>query len=115
MRKLVTVSVPQEKLGVLDALKTVARREAGPKGFSQTAVKAWSDYVQAHAEGNPQLKILSYLPNTEKGPLRVLCWNHLAGATSDGKIYCRKHGGTWILGVTCYSCKNNELRKKKEP
>jgi hypothetical protein len=112
LRKLVTFSVIPEDLDTLTSFKTIAKREAGSKGFSQTVIKAMKEYNERHDEGNPQLKIASYLPTAQKSPIKVLCWSNLAGATSDGKVYCRLGGGGWIQGIACYSCRNNQLRKK---
>lgn len=105
---------------VLEKFLEIAKREGGSRGRSRVFVKAMAEYNLRHEEGNPQLKIATYLPNAEKSPMRVLCWS-LAGATTEGKVYCRKAGqsvrtagGAWIPGVRCYSCKDNQLRKKKD-
>jgi len=111
MRKLVTVSIPQEKLDVLRKFRKIAQREAGPKGFSCTAVKAWAEYIQRHEEGNPQLKITTYMDASAPSPVRVLC-RFLSGAASEGRVHCTRLGG-WVQGVKCYPCKHNQLRKKE--
>ena len=113
VRLIRTFSVAPDKLSIYSKFSEIAKREAGSRGFSEVLLKAMKEYNQRHEEGNPQLKIASYLPNAEKSPLRVLCWASLAGATNDGKVYCRKHGGAWIPGIRCYSCPDNELRKQK--
>jgi len=97
---------------LLNGLKEIANRDGW--SFSKLTYEALLEYLEKHGEGNPQLKIASYLPNAQKSPMRVLCWSGLAGATSDGQVYCRKHGGIWIQGIRCYACPNNELRKKGE-
>jgi hypothetical protein len=112
----VSFSVRPDDAPVLEKFFEIAKREEGNRGRSHVFVKAMTEYNQRHEEGNPQLKIASYLPDAEKSPLRVLCYSYMAGATNDGKVYCRKYGGCWIPGIRCYSCKFNTLRKnKKEP
>jgi hypothetical protein len=69
-------------------------------------------YGEVHGKGNPQLVMETFTNADAPSPVRVLCWSNLAGVTNEGKVYCRKHGGTWIQGVKCYSCPNNQLRKK---
>jgi len=81
--------------------------------LSHLGEKAVIEYVRRHNLGNPQLHLTTYMDPLAPSPMRVLCWSSLAGATSDGQIYCRKHGG-WIQGIRCYSCPNNQLRKKKK-
>lgn len=111
---ITSFSFSPEDIPIIEDFKKIVRREAGARSFSRVLVKAIGEYNKRHCEGNPQLKIASYLPDAKKSPMRVLCWSGLAGATSDGKIYCRKQGGLWIQGIRCYSCPNNQLRKKKE-
>ena len=91
--------------------REIARREAASRGFSKVLMNAVKEYNRRHGEGNPQLKIATYLDSAVSSPMRVLCWLHFAGATSDGKIYCRL-SQAWIQGLRCYTCRNNELRKR---
>ena len=112
IRLQITFSFPPQDFETLKIFKEIAKREAGFKGFSKTLVKAIKEYIEKHGEGNPQLKIASYLPDVKKGPIRVLCWSGLAGATSEGQVYCRR-AGVWIQGIRCYSCPDNKLRKKE--
>lgn len=113
VRIVKSFSIRSSELDVLQQFLLIARAEEGPRGFSDTILNAMKEYNQRHGEGNPQLKIASYLPDAETGPIRVLCWSHLAGAASEGKVYCRKYGGAWIQGIRCYSCPYNQLRKKE--
>jgi hypothetical protein len=69
-------------------------------------------YGQVHGKGNPQLLMETFAKPDAPSPIRVLCWNNLAGATNEGQVYCRKHGGTWTQGIKCYTCPDNQLRKK---
>jgi len=82
--------------------------------ISHLADNAITEYVRLHSTPGTQLTLTPYMPNAEKSPVRVLC-AFLNGATSDGRVHCTRHGGSWILGVACYSCQHNQLRKKKEP
>jgi hypothetical protein len=102
-------SVPPEKVGVLKKFSEIVRREAGPRAFSEGVLSAMEEYNRKHEEGNPQLKIASYLPNTEKSPLHVLC-SFCQGALKEGEVFCQK-AGMWIQGIKCYSCKNNRLKR----
>lgn len=67
-------------------------------------------YVQQHKAGNPQLLMSHYVMPEEATPMRVLC-RRLAGALSDGRIFCEK-AEMWIKSIQCYSCKDNRLRRK---
>jgi len=96
---------------LLNGLKEIAKRDGW--SFSKLAHEAFVEYLEKHSEGNPQLKIASYLPTVEKSPMRVVCF-FLGGATSEGKVLCRRGGLSWISAINCYSCPKNELRKKKE-
>ncbi|MCW4044780.1 MAG: hypothetical protein NWE94_04610 [Candidatus Bathyarchaeota archaeon] len=102
-------SFPLEKTEVLSKFCEIARREAGSRGFSEIAVKAIEEYVKNHEEGNPQLKLTTYIDDKTQSPVSVLCL-FLDGAASNGEIHCRK-AGMWIKGIRCYPCKNNRLRK----
>jgi hypothetical protein len=66
LRKLITISVPQEKLGVLKEFKEIAKREAGSKGFSRTVVKSWEEYNQKHRIGNPQKLLFPVAPTSHE-------------------------------------------------
>ena len=68
-------------------------------------------YNQQHRNGNPQLLMTHYVKPEGPQPLRVLC-TYCEGALTDGRIFCERKG-MWIPGVSCYSCKNNRLRKLK--
>ena len=106
---ITSFSVHPDDIHILDKFKGIARREAGPRGFSEVLLKAMADYNRKHDAGNPQLKIASYLPNTEKSPLHVLC-SFCQGALKEGEVFCQK-AGMWIQGIKCYSCKNNRLKR----
>jgi hypothetical protein len=109
----VSFSLGPEDAPVFLKFCEIARREEGVRGRSRVFVKAMAEYNQRHEEGNPQLKIATYLPTAEKSPVRVLC-AFLNGATSEGRVHCTRYGGSWVLGVKCYSCSSNQLRKKTE-
>jgi hypothetical protein len=79
---------------------------------SEAHLRALDLLVQKYGEGNPQLKLPSYLPNVENSPMRVLC-SFCQGALKDGHVFCQKVGGMWIPGIRCYSCPKNRLRKDK--
>ena len=106
-------SVGKESLPVYLAFCEVAKREnPGYGGFSETLVKAMAEYVRRHGVGNPQLLLTHYIvPEKEPQPIRVLCI-YCDGALSEGKVYCQKKG-MWIPSVSCYSCKENRLRKSR--
>jgi hypothetical protein len=102
-----------QAMTILSQFNEIAHREAGPRGRSAVLVKAMAEYNQRHEEGNPQLKIASYLPTVSQSPMRVICWRFLKGATKDGQVLCSLSGeGRWINGISCFSCRNNQLRKK---
>ena len=107
---ITSFSVHPDDVHILDKFRGIARREAGPRGFSEVLLKAMADYNRKHDDGNPQLKIASYLPKPEKSPLHVLC-SFCQGALSEGEVFCQRKE-MWVPGVSCYSCKNNRLRKK---
>ena len=97
--------------------KRVAKTEG--LTLSHLGEKAVIEYVHRHQLGNPQLPLTPYMDPLAPNPVRVLCYTHLAGVTNEGKVYCRKAGqssrtggGAWISGICCYSCKENQLRKK---
>jgi hypothetical protein len=114
--KILTISFTEQDTPIVNDFLKVARAEAGPRGFSRTAIKSFAEYVKHHGLGNPQLHLTTYIDPQAPSPMRVLCWTHLAGATTEGKVYCRKYGGSWIQAIKCYSCPENQLRKnKKEP
>jgi len=106
-------SVSKENLPVYLAFCEIAKREnPGYGGFSETLVKAMAEYVRRHGVGNPQLLLTHYIePEKEPQPIRVLCI-YCDGALSEGKVYCQKKG-MWIPSVTCYSCRENRLKKQK--
>ena len=95
-----------------DAFKRVAKAEG--LSLSHLGEKAVIEYVRHHGLGNPQLPLTPYMDPKAPSPVRVFCSLHLAGVTNEGQIYCRKYGGAWIPGIRCYSCSENQLRKKKE-
>jgi hypothetical protein len=108
-------SVIPEKLSTYQKFCEIAKREAGSRGFSEVLLKAMAEYNQRHEEGNPQLKIASYLPSATAGPMRVICWRFLKGAMKDGQVLCSQSGeGRWINGVKCYSCRQNQFKRKSE-
>jgi len=111
IRLIKTFSVAPDKLAVFHKFDEIARREAGPRGFSEVLLRAMAEYNLRHNHGNPQFLLTTYLDPQAPSPMRVVCWSNLAGATSDGKVYCRKYGG-WIQAIKCYSCSNNQLKKK---
>ena len=108
---ITSFSVGPEDVPILEQFRQIAKREAGPRGFSQVLVKAMEEYNKRHGIGNPQLLITHYAKPEEPQPLRVLCI-YCQGALTDGRVFCQKAGGMWVPGVKCYSCKNNQLRKK---
>lgn len=101
----------EETTQLLNGLKEIAKRDGW--SFSKLAHEAFLEYLDKHGEGNPQLKIASYLPAAATGPLRVICWRFLKGAMKDGQVLCSQSGeGRWVNGVKCYSCKHNQCRQK---
>jgi hypothetical protein len=103
-------SAPLEKADVLKKFCEIAKREAGPRGFSEVIIKAIEEYIKNHEQGNPQLKLTPYIDENATSPVLVLC-NYMDGAGSNGKIHCRK-SGIWIKGLRCYPCKHNRLNNK---
>ena len=93
---------------IWDKFKELAKLEN--LSASKLAEKLVLDYLNAHSRGNPQLKLTFYMPKLEEPqPIRVLCvW--CDGALSEGKVFCQKRG-LWIPSVTCYSCKENRLKR----
>ena len=108
---ITSFSVSPENIPILEQFRQIAKREAGPRGFSQVLVKAMEEYNKRHGIGNPQLLITHYVKPEDPQPLRVLCI-YCQGALTDGRIFCQRKG-MWIPGVSCYSCKFNRLRKQK--
>ena len=120
-RLIVSFSITPRFFDLWKRFLKIAKREAGFRGRSEVFARMLSEFVRRHEEGNPDMKLTTYMDPFAPSPMRVLCWS-LAGATSEGKVYCRKAGesvrtggGAWVQGIRCYSCPNNELRKKKEP
>jgi hypothetical protein len=103
--------VCKEEIPVLEEFRCIAKREAGSRGFGKVLVKAMGEYNRRHSIGNPQLLITHYAKPEEPQPLRVLC-PYCQGALTEGKVFCQRKG-MWVPGITCYSCKNNRLRKKQ--
>jgi hypothetical protein len=95
---------------ILEEFRQIAKREAGPRGFSQVLIKAMEEYNKRHGIGNPQLLITHYVKPEGPQPLRVLCI-YCQGALTDGRIFCQKKS-MWVPGVSCYSCKFNRVRKR---
>jgi len=108
---ITSFSVRPEDVPILEEFRRIAKREAGPRGFSQVLIKAMKEYNKRHGIGNPQLLITHYTKPEEPQPLRVLCI-YCQGALTDGRVFCQYKGGMWIPGVSCYSCKHNRLRKR---
>jgi hypothetical protein len=108
---ITSFSVRPEDVPILEQFRQIAKREAGPRGFSQVLVKAMQEYNKRHSIGNPQLLITHYAKPEEPQPMRVLCI-YCQGALTDGLVFCQRKG-MWIPGVSCYSCKFNRLRKQK--
>jgi hypothetical protein len=107
---ITSFGVRAEDVPIFEEFKGIARREAGPRGFSQVVIKAMGEYNKRHGIGNPQLLITHYAKPEGPQPLGVLCL-HCQGALTEGKVFCQNKG-MWIPGVTCYSCKKNRMRKK---
>jgi hypothetical protein len=102
--------VRKEELPVLEEFKRIAKSEAGSRSFGKVLVKAMQEYNRRHSVGNPQLLITHYAKPEGPQPFRVLC-TYCQGVLTEGKVFCQRKG-TWIPGVSCYSCKLNRLRKK---
>jgi hypothetical protein len=109
IRLVKSFSVPPQKIDVLNKFCEIVHREAGSRGFSEVTLKAIEEYVKNHEEGNPQLKLTTYIDEKAPSPTHVLCL-YIDGVTSSGKVHCRQ-AGMWIKGLRCYPCKNNRLRK----
>jgi hypothetical protein len=109
IRLVRSFSIPLEKVHILNKFSEIARREAGSRGFSEVLLHAMDEYVKNHEEGNPQLKLTTYIDENAPSPAYVLCL-HIDGVTSAGKIHC-KRAGMWIQGIRCYPCEHNRLRK----
>ncbi len=112
IRLVRSISIPPEKVEVLNKFCEIARREAGTRGFSEIILKAMQEYARNHEEGNPQLKLTPYVDEKADSPVLVLC-NFLDGAGSNGKIHCRLNE-SWMKGIRCYPCQHNRLRKNRE-
>jgi hypothetical protein len=108
---ITSFSIRPEDVPILEQFRQIAKREAGPRGFSQVLIKAMLEYNKRHGIGNPQLLITHYAKPEEPQPMRVLCV-YCQGALTDGRIFCQRKG-MWIPGVSCYSCKFNRLRKQR--
>jgi hypothetical protein len=108
---ITSFSIRPEDVPILEQFRQIAKREAGPRGFSQVLIKAMLEYNKHHGIGNPQLLITHYAKPEEPQPMRVLCV-YCQGALTDGRIFCQRKG-MWVPGVSCYSCKFNRLRKQK--
>jgi hypothetical protein len=109
---IISFSVKPEYAPLIKEFDEIVKREKGLRGRSEVILKLIADYVKAHRVGNPQLLLTHYTkPEEEPQPIRVLCV-YCDGALSEGKVFCQKRG-MWIPSVTCYSCKDNRLRKKE--
>ncbi|MBS7633105.1 hypothetical protein KEJ15_05740 [Candidatus Bathyarchaeota archaeon] len=62
-----------ENIPILEQFRQIAKREAGPRGFSQVLVKAMEEYNKRHSIGKPQLLITHYVKPESPQPMRVLC------------------------------------------
>jgi len=109
IRLVRSFSVPLEKTDAVKKFCEIARREAGPRGFSEVILKAIEEYNKNHEEGNPQPKLTPYIDERAQSPVFVLCL-FLDGVTSNGKIHCRK-AGMGLKGIRYYTYENNRLRK----
>lgn len=108
---ITSFSVKAADVPIFEEFKRIAKREAGSMGTSRILIKAMGEYNKRHSVGNPQLLITHYAKPEDPQPLRVLCL-YCQGALTDGQVFCQRKG-MWIPGVSCYSCKNNRLRKKQ--
>jgi hypothetical protein len=105
--KKVTLWIPK---ALWEKFKELAKLEN--LSASKLTEKLVLGYINAHSRGNPQLLLTHYIePGKEPQPIRVLCI-YCDGALSEGKVYCQKRG-MWIPSVSCYSCKENRLRKNR--
>jgi hypothetical protein len=94
---------------LFEEFKRIAKREAGSMGTSRILIKAMGEYNKRHSVGNPQLLITHYAKPEGPQPLRVLCL-YCQGILAEGKVFCQRKG-MWVPGVSCYSCKNNRLKR----
>jgi hypothetical protein len=94
---------------VLANFKMICRREG--ESMSAKLEAFMRRYNNSHRPGNPQLTIEAYAKPEGPQPMRVLCL-FIDGAISDGRVHCRR-AGSWLAGVSCYSCEKNLLRKKE--
>jgi hypothetical protein len=108
---ITSFSVKAADVPIFEEFKRIAKREAGSMGTSRILIKAMGEYNKRHSVGNPQLLITHYAKPEDPQPLRVLCL-YCQGALTDGQVFCQRKG-MWVPGITCYSCKNNRLRKKQ--
>jgi hypothetical protein len=108
---ITSFSVKAADVPIFEEFKRIAKREAGSMGTSRILIKAMGEYNKRHSVGNPQLLITHYAKPEDPQPLRVLC-PYCQGALTEGKVFCQRKG-MWVPGITCYSCKNNRLRKKQ--
>ena len=111
-RLIVSFSIAPRFFQLWKRFLEIVKREAGSRGRSEVFAKMLDEYVRRHGAGNPQPQLTTYMDPSASSPMRVLCWSGLAGATSEGQVYCRR-AGLWIQGIRCYSCENNVLRKKE--
>jgi ribonuclease D len=107
---ITSFSAQPQDIPILEKFKEIARREAGPRGFSEVLLRALKEYNRRHDAGNPQLTLPPYMDEKVQNPMKVLCL-YLDGAISDGRVHC-KRACMWIPGIRCYSCDHNRLRKK---
>jgi 3-deoxy-D-manno-octulosonate 8-phosphate phosphatase KdsC-like HAD superfamily phosphatase len=109
---IISFSVKPAFAPIIKEFNEIVKREAGFRGRSEVIMKLITDYVKAHRVGNPQLLLTHYIESEkEPQPIRVLCV-YCDGALSEGKVYCQKRG-MWIPSVSCYSCRENRLRKRE--
>lgn len=94
--------------GVDEDFQKICDREG--KSKSEKLEEFMAEYITKHKPGNPQLTMLPYVKPEEAQPMRVYC-ERLRGAMTDGRVFCQDKG--WIGGIACYSCRRNEMRKKK--
>ena len=65
---ITSFSVGPEDVPILEQFRQIAKREAGPRGFSQVLIKAMEEYNKRHGIGNPQLLITHYAKPEEPQP-----------------------------------------------
>jgi hypothetical protein len=126
-RVIKSINVARNDFQVLEEFEKVSLAESGKRGFSETTIKAWAEYVKRHGRGNSQLKLINYVDSKAPSPLQQLC-HYSRGHTNDGQVFCTNFGvvkaydmvvfkgikGAWICGVTCYSCDFNKLRRNEK-